>query len=253
MIAGVTQTASFVDTHSASVAYDEIPELSVLQPDGTTLSPDPTLTSTPDFDDAATAHTLTADDDFTEAGEYSFRWSRVIGSVTSVYAQVIFAAWTDVYSAIRSLLNRTVTQLPDSTIDIELARVTRQLIAQFPCVVSYNALSAADRPFFDDALVYFVAARLRPTLPAISGTTGEVQSKKQGSVEVKYATSSNVSAQNLVQNWLTSGWETLRFVACIGYTTPIDTENVFKVILPDSILSPMKGTDEAWAKARGLT
>lgn len=217
MLQGQTQTATFRDTHSASVAYDALPTVAVIQPDGTTLSPALTVTSSPTFSTAATAHTLAATDDFTQAGEYAFRWSRIIGGVTSVYSQVVFAAWTDVYSRIRTLLNRTATQLPDSTIDIELARLTRLLLADYTCLGAYNDLTGLDRVWFDEALVYMATASIRPTLPAISGSTGEIKSKEQGGLKVTYATtSSNAQSTPIDETWMDTAWQAFLHLTCVA-------------------------------------
>jgi hypothetical protein len=251
MIVGETRTVRHTETGDAAFTFDETPTLAVTLPDGTAGST-PTVTVSPGT--SATVQTLSANVAFPQGGIYKLTWSMDVGAQDPIIRkETYFAAYTDVYSAIRQLLSRTVTQLPDATLDPILARVTRQLVAQFPCVVSYNALTGTDRDFFDDALVYMVAASIRPTLSGVS--TGEIQSKKQGSVEVKYATSSSSSVSaNQVQDWMTAGWEQLRFVACIGYTTPLDTLGAVQVIMPTSILSPSLVTDaeEQWAIDRGL-
>lgn len=250
MIAGETRTVRHTETAEAAFTFDGTPTLAVTQPDGTALSPDPTVSVSPGTADET--QTLSAPVAFDQAGVYRFAWSMAIGDEDPITRiETYFAAWSDVYTEIRRLLSRSALQLPDAAIDPTLARITRRLIALFPCLVSYNALTGEEQAFFDDALLHFAAAALRPTLSSVA--TGEVKRRKQRDQEIEYAVSGSSGSANLTKDWETYAWEQLRFIACIGYTTPLDTEGVTLVLQPTSILSPTRYYDESeWATARGL-
>lgn len=247
MIAGETRTVRRTETGETAFVFDVTPTLTVTYPDGTTDAP--AVTVSPGT--SALAQTLSANVDF-EAGVNRLLWTMDVGAQNSILRMdEYFATWSDVYSAIREQLGRTLTQLPDTQIDRALGRVTRWLTRLFPCIGSYGELTGGDRYHFDDALAYFASIVIRPTLGATS--TGEVKRKKLGGAEIEYATSGVSSSASLVRDWNRAGWEALLGVACIT-TTPYHQSGRTGATMPTSILSPLPTEDcEENARARGLT
>lgn len=253
MIAGEVRSIRHTETGESAYVFDNLPTVVIIQPDGEESDPASVVSVDPLYSVSALTHTLSAVVDWAQAGVYRVKWQMDVGEDNPIIRiEEYFAAWTDVYSTIRELLDRTVTQLPDSRIDRELARTVRLLTAQFHCIGSYSALTGSDRYAFDDALGYFVAMRIRPTLGSIS--TGEVKRKKQDDLEIEYATGSTSTSTNTLRDWETAGWKALRGVACIGYTTPLDTRGRTGSMTPVSVLSPLGGYEDAeeYARLRGL-
>jgi hypothetical protein len=249
MIQGETRIVRHTETGDSAFTFDETPTLAVTYPDGTSAAP--TVTVSPGT--SSVTQTLSATVVFSQAGIYRLAWSLDVGAQDPIIRiEEYFAAWSDVYTNVRELLDRTVTQLTDSRIDRELSRLTRWLTAQFPCIGSYGELTGDERYIFDDALAYFLAGRIRPTLGATS--TGEVKRKKQGDLEIEYASGTSSTSANIVTDWERSGWEILRGIACIGYTTPLDRARSGSM-MPTSILSPLGGYEDAeeYATLRGLS
>jgi len=253
MIAGETRTIRHTETGESAFVFDNAPSVVILQPDGMESDPASVVSVSPSYNTSALTHTLSAVVVFEQAGVYRAKWSMDVGADNPLTRiEEYFAAWTDLYATVRELLDKSITQVPDSRIDRELARLTRRLTKQFPCIGSYNALTGEDRYAFDDALAYFAAGQIRPTLGATS--TGEVKRKKQGDLEIEYQATTATAAVRIEATWETEGWKALRNVDCIGYTTPLDTRGRTGSMMPNSVLSPLGGYEDAeeYALLRGL-
>lgn len=250
MIAGETRTVRHTETGESAFVFDATPELTVTYPDGTTDTP--AVTVSPGA--SSTTQTLSANVTF-QAGVHRLVWDMDIGDQDPIRRiEEYFAAWSDVYSTIRELLSRTVTQLPDTQIDRALGRTVRWLTRLFPCIDSYDALTGNDRYAFDDALAYFAAVSIRPTLGS-TAVAGEVKRKKLGGAEIEYTTSGSVSASaTIAKDWTRQGWEALLGVSCIT-TTPYHQSGMTGAVMPVSVLSPLGGYEdcEEYATLRGLT
>jgi hypothetical protein len=132
-------------------------------------------------------------------------------------------------------------------------------------VGTYESLTGDDKFLYDMGLAYLVASAIYEWIVRGSSSsnvvaeTGQVVlRKKQKDLEIQYSdpsralSSSSSSGASLSETYYTEGWKILRGVTGIGYTTPLDTEGVTIFLQPTSILSPVIGTDEEWAIARGL-
>ena len=200
MIRGETRKLRHKETGTAAFTFSALPVWSVLLPDGTAQdSPaDFIVTDSPGHSTSATEHTQSANIAFPQGGAYQLTRSMDKSDEGPIVRiETYFAAWTDVYALIRQRLNRNATQLPDATMDPELAYITQEILANYSEV--YNDLGGADRAFFDRGLALTVAGRLRPTLTAVS--TGEVKRKKLDGQEIEYAVESSTQSKPLVEQW----------------------------------------------------
>lgn len=218
MIVGETRKLRHTETGTAAYTFAALPIWTVTLPDGSTeVSPgDFTVVDDPGYSSSAAAHIQSANIAFPQGGEY-----RIVRSMEKsdegpiLRIETYFAAWTDVYSLIRQRLQKTATQLPDAVIDPELAHFTAILLATYPCLESYNALSGGDEVFFDRAMALTVAANLHSVLPRTTAT-GEVKKKKLGDSEIEYAVSaSGAQSLPLPAQWAQEAKEALGRVTCI--------------------------------------
>lgn len=194
MIVGETRTVRHTETGESAFTFDATPTLEVTTPSGSVGNP--AVSVSPGT--SSVTQTLSATIEFTEGGEYRLAWDMDQGDDNPIRRiETYFAAWTDVYSLIRTRLQKTVTQLPNATIDPELSYITREVLATFTQV--YNDLDSADQAFFDRGLALTVAARLHSSLPAAA--TGEVKRRKQRDQEIEYTTASSATAEPLPVQW----------------------------------------------------
>lgn len=214
MIVGETRTIRHRETGESAFVFDTTPTLAVTQPDGEAVSPAPTVTVSPGT--SSVTQTLSAVVAFPQAGAYRMAWSLDVGADNPIVRiEDYFATWTDVASLVRRLLNRTASQLPDATIEAEMARLVRLLTTDYSCLGSYNALTGNDQAFFDDALGYMVAASLRPVLGR-QITDGDLVRRREGDTEYTFADRTKSGTLTTEQEWTASAWASFRRIACIA-------------------------------------
>jgi len=173
MIVGETRTLQHQEA-AASAFTVTSPTLVVTKPDGTNESP---ITPTVSPGGATTPQTLIASYTPASAGKYVMTWGLTVGAQVLKRPEIYFASWTDAAALIRRRTQKSVTDLPDATIDPELWYTVRTLIDRFPTLQTaggYATLAGADQDRFDEAAGLLTAARLRAFLPK-TVLTGDVQ------------------------------------------------------------------------------
>lgn len=201
---------------TSDFAFTALPTVAVTLPDGEAGSPGAVI-STPAYNVVSAYHDLEALLEYAQAGIYSVRWTYQAGGQTQIAAQTYVATWTDVCGGVRDLLQKTAAQLPDASIDLELARTLRKWGVRYACA-GYSALTGDDRIWYDEALTYMVAARLRRSYPAQYGQ-GALKRSKQGPVEYEYFNASGAESAlgvSVEDSWLASASEALQNIACLA-------------------------------------
>jgi hypothetical protein len=216
MIVGETRTVRHQETGESAFTLDDA-DLAVTLPDGTSGGT-PTVTVTPGT--SALVQTLSANVSFPQAGAYTLVWTLDQADQDPIIRiETYFATWTDVYAVIRRLLNRTPAQLPDATIDAELARLVRLLTTDYTCLGVYDDLTGTDRAYFDDALAYMVAASLRGGMSRLN-TDGDLIERQEGDTRYKFADRAKADTVSQESLWLSDAWGAFRRIGCIADGLP---------------------------------
>jgi hypothetical protein len=217
MIVGEVRPARHTETASAAFVFDELPTVEVTLPDGEIVDPAPTVSDVsedPGFGVENLTHILSAPVSWSQGGAYTLRWSMVQdGQAPIIRIETYFAAWTDVYTLIRRLLRRSVSQVPDEWIDAELAYLTTSVLADWTCIgETYNAIVAADRGSFDRAMAYMVAAQLKATLR--EGIDGQIVERQEGDTRYKFAEAAK--SGKIEDQWLNEAWGAFGRIGCVA-------------------------------------
>ncbi len=172
----VTITATFNDSVTLSS-----PTLSVVKPDGTILSPAPTVTVIPT--QTALSHTLSAVVPAALAGKYSMMWGYTTSNGQALAStSTAYASFTDVPGLIRRRLNESTQTLQDGDIDPEFEFTVRTLFDRFvplQMLGTYLNLTGLDQERFDQAAGLLTACRFYE-YRAKAVATGTVSQVKMG-------------------------------------------------------------------------
>lgn len=182
--------------------------LTLVEPDGTTVTPTVTTAPVPDG-----TYLGSATPTFGQKGAYTALWQAAGGPQSIIRQDDIFAANTDILRIVREKLNnKDTTQLSDEGIASALCFVSRLLFAQLSdTIASYSAVPAIDAYLVDRALGYLAAAYLRPivnkTMPS-----GELKSVQIGTDVYEFTDLSARAAHTLDPleiQWFDEAWEAL--------------------------------------------
>jgi hypothetical protein len=218
------------ETGGTAFTFTSTPTLAVTLPDGTLLSPAPTVTVTPGI--SALVQTLSAVVPFATGGAYRLAWSMHVGSDNPIIrTEDYFAFWTDVPALVRRRLLRDAATLLSSDIEAEAVLTVRRLLTVWICLVSYNALSGNDRGFFDEALALIMAARMADYLPTLA--TGAVIQQKEMDEEVSYSDlDRNRKRRSQAEVWAEEAAAALGQIACIKASRAASSFQPFRVSGP---------------------
>jgi hypothetical protein len=190
------------DTGTAAVTIASA-SLTVTRPDGTLLSPSPTVRWSPATSGAE--HVFIASLTPSQGGAYRTIWGYSQSDGQTFDRPVeYFASWTDVGGLIRRRLRETRESLPDREIEQEIAFMTRTLVDRFVLLQNaggYSGLVSLDQERFDQGMGLLVAAKLRRTRRKQT-PVGELAEVKlsQGS-EFRFGTP-GVATKTLEQEWI---------------------------------------------------
>jgi hypothetical protein len=212
MIVGEVRPARRTETGESAFVFDTTPEIEVTLPDGELVDPAPTVSVSPAT--SALVQTLSASISWSQGGAYTLKWSMDIGAQDPILRiDTYFAAWTDVYSLIRRLLRKSVSQVPDEWIDAELSHLSGALLTDWTCIGdSYNAIDAEDRPHFDRAMAKMVAYRLKGILR--EGPDGQITKRREGDTEYTFADAAK--AGKIEDLWLQEAWNDFGRISCVA-------------------------------------
>jgi len=164
------------------------PNLIVTKPDGTQATTIIPIVS-PDISISSLIHTFQGIYFPDMGGQHSavFQFNTSLNSSTINLPIGFWVTWNDVYTNIRNLLGISSTDLSDSMIDFEYFTTYIELMYMSNnSLPNYWQFSDLYKIYLDQAMCYFVAARLRPQ---ISGkkSTGEVTLFKKGTTTVQWS------------------------------------------------------------------
>lgn len=171
--------------------------------DPTFASTSPTVTANPGT--SAPTQVLSADYTVPLAGGYQARWVLPSSDGQTLRpVQVYFAAITNPYDTITTLLQTDPGNVTPSIMDLHLAIIVRKLINEYNTVLpSYEFLNTAtpdDQLHFDTAIGYLAAARIRPFMEK-SVSIGEILSFEGSQDKFTYANPSR-PVDPLEDQWL---------------------------------------------------
>lgn len=183
---------------TTTFAYDSLPTVAVIEPDGDTLSPAITVTDAAGYATSATSHELVAYLPLTQAGVYRVKWTREIGSETLISPEeVYFSSWTGPEDWVRgTLLGVSDSDLTDETLQ-ELMADALEFLPDWASALrddnGYGGLTtAADKSLADKGLGFLAA------LGWVNSPGGHAhritRREKYGPVEYEYADSSSASS-----------------------------------------------------------
>jgi hypothetical protein len=131
--------------------------------------------------------------------------------------------YPDIYAIVRSKLQRTAAQLPDtdpSMVEQTLLTVAG-LLARAPCLGGdYSTIEGLDKTLFDGAAGRQVAAALRTEL-VVSGAlgAGPVTRKRVGNTELQYASPQQVQqtpgARTVEEQWMGEAESLFASLSCV--------------------------------------
>lgn len=187
------------------------PTLTVLKPDGTSITPDVTVSP----GTASATQVLTATVPFDVAGNYRMKWSFDIGAQTLTRIEDYFTFWTDVPAMVRRRMQNTITQLPDSEIEAEFNTMQRMINDSYTTLGGYSNLSGLDQERFDEGVGILVALRMRQYKPPTSPVGFISQWKiQQNSLSFKQ-NEGRKPARNQEEIWLDEAYTALGRVSAI--------------------------------------
>lgn len=137
----------------------------------------------------------------------------------------VVSPWAAVNGMIRDRLQQTTDVAPDALLDPIVSAYATWLVAQYPCITSYSALTGGDKTAFDFGLALMVAAHARPWLPK-AGSIGELTNYTHDNTRFAYSRITGTAqkstdvlgrtVKNVEQQWLDEAWLFLRQVSCIA-------------------------------------
>ena len=212
MIVNNTSALSFTETRAAAFPA-AAPSLVIIRPDLSFEPAPPAVTAT--ASNAGLTQTLTANYLPAQGGAFGCLWNYTDGTGAIQRIASDFAYWTDVPDLVRQILQMKPTKLTDPTILQEFSLNVTFLLAQFgdpakyPCLASYNGLSAADAILVDQAVAHMVAVELYGL--KFAGTSGLIDQVKVGNFQFNY-TENNADQRS---EWIVKAARCLGYISCI--------------------------------------
>ena len=167
----VGETCVVVHSETAAAAYTlsgSDVTIEVLDPNRNAITPAPSPTVVPGS--SSTVQSIEALIHPTIGGQYRLTWTINVGSSILKRKEVYFAAWTDIYTFLRTRLQKSATDLPDAEIDTEYAITVRSIQGSLPVIGAYGNLLNDDQDNFDTAAALITALKMnRYKPPSIAG------------------------------------------------------------------------------------
>jgi hypothetical protein len=104
---------------------------------------------------------------------------------------------------------------PYTGLDREISSVVARLVARFPCVVSYAALSGSDLAAFEEAAGLLTAARLLTTVTT-GGTNGDLILEKTDTTTRQFSQNNTPGNPGERRRWETEAEYALMRVSCVA-------------------------------------
>lgn len=148
------------------------------------------------------------------AGIWRALWNFTVGSRVLRVPEWYVATYDGVHNEIRRLLEQDSSDLPDNKIDPELVKILRIWGQAYPSVVYRSLTDPIDQYWYDQALIFLGAARVRRS-QLLEKPNGALRRETQGAITYEFYEGAKRTTP-LEDDWISQAWEALTNVTSIG-------------------------------------